>query len=258
MRLGPLPTGYRRWIGRGVEGFAWEPARDGLETLWRGGPSVYEWAAAQPGRKQLIGRGPVYAVPAPTSGPDARSRWTVRRYHRGGVVSLFLDDRYVRRGTARPVQELVASEHARAEGIRTPAVVAGAVYPAPGFYRADLVTELVPDARTLGNEVFHARAQNLARSEQALTFAGRLVRSLARAGMHHVDLNAGNVLLDRHDSTWVVDLDRCSIFPGREDRLGATMLKRLERSLRKLSTMHGIVLTRSQWECLRDGFEEGP
>jgi 3-deoxy-D-manno-octulosonic acid kinase len=258
VRLGPIPTGYRRWTGRGVEGFAWESAGDRLARLWCEGPSVYEWAAGQPRAKELVGRGPVYAVPAPTPGPDGRERWTVRRYRRGGVASLFLHDRYLGLGVSRPMRELAASQHARAAGIRTPAVVAGAVYSTPGFYRADLVTELVPDARTLGNEVFHARAQSPARSEQALTCAGRLVRGLARAGMLHVDLNAGNVLLDRRDAAWVVDLDRCGIYSGREARLGTSMLRRLERSLRKLSTIHGAALTPSQWECLHTGFQEGP
>jgi len=254
--LGPLPTGYQYWTGRGSEGFAWGPARDALEALWREGPSVYAWAERQPNRKELVGRGPVQAVPAALPGPDARPRWAVRRYRRGGMASALLRDRYVRLGAPRPLRELAASVHARAEGVNTPAVVGCGVYVSPWFYRADLVTELIPHARTLDNEVFHAGVRDAARAERALVGAGHLVRSLARAGVLHVDLNAANILLDREDSAWVVDLDRGRVSSRGERRMGAAMLERLERSLRKLSAVRGVPVRRGHWECLHAGFDQ--
>jgi hypothetical protein len=70
----------------------------------------------------------------------------VRHYQRGGAVGPILGDRYLSLGRYRPLCETVASLEARERGISTPAVVAGIVYPAGIFYRADLVTEEIPNA----------------------------------------------------------------------------------------------------------------
>jgi 3-deoxy-D-manno-octulosonic acid kinase len=182
----------------------------------------------------------------------------VRHYRRGGAVASYLGDRYLAVGATRPEVEIRASVEARARGVRTPAVVAGAWYRAGPFYRADLVTELVPGATTLADALFSAPRG--AAAERSLAAAGRLARELGEAGIGHADLNARNVL-EGTDSPaagpWVIDLDRATVEGRKGIEAARPMLARLERSLRKFGATSGRPLSGAEWAALRAGFEEG-
>ena len=153
-----------------------------------------------------------------------------------------LDDRFLRAGAPRSFLEVENSARVEEAGFVTPRIVAAAVYPSGLFYRADLVTEFVPDARTLadilfgGNDHSGAAPHGDARRD-ALACAAELIVRLAKAGVHHPDLNAANVLIARDGRdvhAVLLDLDGCSVAgpggPGEVERLR----RRLTRSLRKL------------------------
>jgi tRNA A-37 threonylcarbamoyl transferase component Bud32 len=252
-----LPAGYEAVRPPGVEAFAWAAATGWLALALRDGPTLHEWAERH-ATDSHAGRGPVHLVAAALPGPDESPRWAVRHYRRGGAAAPLLGDRYWKAGRTRPERELEASLHARSRGVRTPAVIAGAVYRAgssavAGLYRADLVTEWVPGARSLANVLSDAGGH----ATDALLRAGGAVRALERAGVMHPDLNAGNIVLDVRDDAWVLDLDRCRRLRHPSARAGAAMLRRLERSLRKLAPTRGRPLSREERGALRAGFE-GP
>jgi len=172
-------------------------------------------------------------------------------------MAPLLGDRHLPTRATRPIRELWATAEARARGVPAPAVVGGAIYPAGPFYRADLVTELIPDGRTLEALVFGSGGTPDA--SELLAHAGRLVGTLERALVLHVDLNAANVLLVRTDvaaGARVVDLDRCVVFPLGARAFGAVMRKRLERSLRKLARRYARDIGPHEWDALRAGYEE--
>jgi 3-deoxy-D-manno-octulosonic acid kinase len=237
-------------------GFAHSSASAWLENLLREGTRLRDWATAQDGSLAFTGRGAVLAVRAPAGGPDRRERWAIRQYRRGGAAARLLGDRYARVGEARPVLELGASVEARARGVPTPTVVAGAMYPAGLFYRADLATELIPDATALADVVFGPPARSDVSGP--LRSVGRLVRLLEEARMLHADLNARNVLVGNGADAWVVDLDGCRTLDAHAPPPRVAMRARLERSLRKLCGAHGRALSPHEWEALRSGFEETP
>lgn len=240
--------------GPGVRGFAWENAIDWLEeTLARHG-TLTGWARAEDGVEAARGRGPLYARSAPFRGPDGRERWVVRHYRRGGWAAPLLGDRYAAWGRSRPIRELEASVAARARGVRTPAVVAGVVYRAGPVYRADLVTELVPDVVSLA--VLLRGPLDEATRTDALRRAGVAVRVLARAGIDHADASAGNVLLGPDGPAWVVDLDRCVVRQPDAGASGARMLARLERSARKICAESASPFTDADVSALRAGWQE--
>ena len=241
------PPGYERVEGRAGWAFALPEARDRVREVLAAGLTLRSWAAGHPEALVLRGRGAVHVVPAP------HGRWVVRPYRRGGAVAgPLLGDRFPVGPPPRPVAEAVASAEVRRRGIPTPRVVAGAVYPAGLFYRADLVTEYVPDTSELAEILFGARGREQETRTAALVEAGRLLARLARAGLEHADLNARNILLgrppDRHarvtrgtpagdaaaPRALLLDLDRCRV--GREGvpLSPARMLARLERSLEKI------------------------
>jgi len=170
-----------------------------------------------------------------------------------------LDDRYFAAGESRPLAELRASVAARERGLRTPAVVAGAAYREGPFYRADLVTELVPDAPTLADVLFGSEPPF--DTCVLLGSVGQLVRELVKARVVHHDLNAGNVVVSSGPEgahPWVLDLDRCRILALHGPTPGHAMRRRLERSLAKLGVHHGRPLTALEWKALRTGYEERP
>ena len=252
-----LPPGYEERSVGTAQGFAWGPAADWLEQALREGVGLHAWAASREGAKPLVGRGPVYAVAAPAPGPEERPRWAVRRYRRGGWVAPLLGDRYLRSRVSRPVRELMATAEARARGIPAPAVVAGVVYPAGPFYRADFVTELIQDARTLEALIFGSGGTPDA--SDLLREAGRLVGRLEQASVLHADLNAANVLLVRGDTASgarVVDLDRCRILALDARPVGDGMRRRLERSLRKQAARYGRPFTGAEWYALTAGYAD--
>lgn len=248
-----LPDGYGLVTRRGVEGFAWAGALDWLEgTLAREG-TLEAWAGHRESVDVGGGRGVTRACPAPVPGPDGRARWVCRHYRRGGWVARVLGDRYVALGTERPFRELMASVAARARGVRTPAVVAGAAYLAGLVYRADLVTEAVPDAPSLADWLRAPRDRPS--DEDLLLRAGRAVGALERARVLHADANAGNILLARDGPAWVVDLDRAAVLAP-DARVPHRMRARLERSLRKIYAAQGLAVAAPAWGALRSGYEE--
>lgn len=233
-----LPPGYRRHRVGPVSAVSHEVAESWVEDAVGSSGTLHAWAASRPERETFAGRGSVHAVPAPAVGPDRRERWAVRHYRRGGAMS-HLDDRYLRVGRARPFRELRASVTARMRGISTPAVMAAAVHPSGIHYTGDLVTEVVPGARTLADALHDTDGTSA--WLDAMAAAGRLVDELGEAGVHHVDLNAHNILFEGGDlgAVWVVDLDRARIArkasPGARERMRA----RLTRSIVKVGTPTG-------------------
>lgn len=239
----PIRTARARAFARVAE-------RGWVEDLLVEHGSLYGAAARLDDAIVLEGRAPVYAVASPFG------RRVIRRYHRGGLVAPLLGDRHVRLGPPRPLREARASREAARRGILTPPVVAGAIYPAGPFYRADLVTEYLPDSVDLADVLFGSGGP-FTRGE-ALERTGRLLARMAAAGIRHPDLNARNVLFaprnakgTRGYGTFLLDLDRCrptrdgtSVRPG-------PMLSRLRRSLEKLAGKTVGALSAEELAALR-------
>ena len=142
--------------------------------------------------------------------------------------------------------------------VPAPAVVAGATYSAGMFYRADLATELIPDAESLADLLF-GNSDSQVDVEKALHVAGKVVRKLEDTRVLHPDVNAGNILLRIHlgeIEAHVIDLDRCNILPQATPGPHHFMRGRLERSLQRLADRHAVELPDGCWRALRDGFGE--
>ncbi len=153
----------------------------------------------------------------------------LRHYRRGGAVARLLGDRYLWTGeeNTRAFREFRLLARLRGEGLPVPAPLAAGYTRGGPWYRADLLTAEVPDARTL--------AETLAAPSADLDAWRSLGVTLARfhaAGVCHADLNAHNLLRDGNGAWWLIDFDRGLLRPPGE--WIATRLARLQRSLRKL------------------------
>jgi 3-deoxy-D-manno-octulosonic acid kinase len=241
-----VPTGFERIAGAPYQLVVRPEAHAWAERAARAG-TLRDFAARQRDARVLHGRGSSYSVPAAND-----QRYIVRHYHRGGAVARALGDRYLRVGATRPERELLASEAARARGIRTPAVAAYAVYSAGIFYRADIVTVEVPRAHDLARELFED-VRTAQQRIDACAAAGSLLREIADKGLLHPDANIKNVLLhdDAHGVTgWILDLDGSRIVEHASPAQKQRMINRFERSLAKWERKTGRMLTSEEQRVL--------
>jgi 3-deoxy-D-manno-octulosonic acid kinase len=173
-------------------------------------------------------------------------RFVLRHYRRGGIAAHLSADRFLWSGEARarPVRELQLNLRLHAAGLPVPLPVA-ARYERDGVrYRADLITELLPDTVSL--------AAALARHDLGLSVwaaVGRCIRAFHDYGLCHADLNAHNILLNSAEQIFLIDFDR-----GTRRTPGLwrdANLARLRRSLDKLEDHRSPRrFDDAQWQCL--------
>ena len=203
-----------------------------VEALRTG--TLHDWAAQQPVKEQMQGRGTIFAVDLPTL---PATPVVIRRNRHGGLLGG-LTGEYFFTPTRAP-RELETSLRLAAAGIPTPEVIAYAIYPVAGiFARSDVMTRRLPE----GDDV-PAAWQKTAREDRMAFLAAmaRLLSALARAGAWHADLNLKNIYItgsgaDR--TAYLLDVDRVT-FPEKCD-VAARNFERLARSARKWREWWGL------------------
>jgi len=232
------PTGYERLtIGEAIV-VARTTAADGVRRALEAAPSLHLWAAQERGATPFQGRATAWGVKLPGSGLDV----VVRHARRGGVLAAVRGDRYVWPG--RAPWELETALRLQDLGVRTPDLVAYALYPAGrGFCRCDVITRRLPEGAELPVAWQSADAENRAAMLQAV---GALLRDLRAAGAQHADLNAKNLYLAREGNrwhAWVLDVDRVRFRRANDASVGTRNLARLVRSLRKRRERDGLAIS---------------
>jgi 3-deoxy-D-manno-octulosonic acid kinase len=174
-------------------------------------------------------------------------QWVLRHYRRGGVPGKLVRDDYFWIGLdlSSPWREWRLLDSLYKEGLPVPRPVAARVERRGFFYRGDLITRRIPDARNLAERLAAGEAARIPWSQ-----IGRCIRRFHEAGVRHADLNAHNVLLDAADTVYLIDFDR-----GTRREAGAwtsANLARLKRSLDKLSGPDGFNL--AAWSALLEGY----
>lgn len=189
------------------------------------------------------GRGQVlyFAPPIPASG----EHWVLRHFLRGGSVARVLGDRYLWTGLrrSRPWREFELMARMRDQGLPVPRPVAARVQRAGAFYRADLVTVKVPDAKSLDQCLREGPVTSAIWSR-----VGTTIRRFHDAGYCHADLNSRNILVDACERIWLLDWDR-----GQRRAPGtwkARNLARLQRDLRKRARLL------ARWHYSETGFDQ--
>lgn len=204
--------------------------------------TLFGVAAAMPQVARLEGRG--LAIAARFGGEV----WLVRHYRRGGAVMSMLGDRYLRSAVPRPLQELCVSEAARARGIPTPQVKAGAWYTSGLFRRCDIATEYIPESHDLARAIFEKHHRDV-----AIKAAADLIRNIISNGLVHRDLNLKNVLI-AGSHAYVIDLDRCEVVQRVAPDQAEPMRDRFFRSLAKWERKTGASLPPASKTILREAF----
>lgn len=175
----------------------------------------------------------------------------LRHYRRGGLVARFNGDRYLWRGAdrTRSFTEFRLLAELRDAGLPVPAPIAAGYRRAGLWYRADILVERIPDARSVA-EILREDAGRLPWRE-----IGRALARFHRWGACHADLNAHNILVDADARIWLIDFDRGRrLVPERGWRM--RNLLRLQRSLLKLRGPHEVASILAGFRALAGAYEE--
>jgi len=194
------------------------------------------------------GRGRVALVDTPAG------RGVLRHYRRGGLVARVSADRYLWLGLerTRAFREFRLLAHLREAGLAVPAPLAARVQREGLRYRADLVTGLIADARTLAERIGGGEAD-----EDLAARTGQAIARLHDAGCWHADLNAHNILVDATGTVWLIDFDRGRL---RAPALGWQQqnLARLRRSLEKVGARRHLTAFEARlWHPLLAAYHAG-
>lgn len=192
------------------------------------------------------GRGTVLVV---TRGSDT---WVLRHYHRGGLVSRFVDDHYLWLGLerTRAFREWRLLLRLLHLGLPVPRPVAARVIRSGIVYRADIITAYLTNACALSSMLSDGAVP--ADIWQAI---GRVLRMFHDRGVDHPDLNAHNILLNPQRDVYLVDFDKARIKPP--GRWQAAGIARLQRSLRKVALETGTAFSEEAWRALKQGYHRG-
>lgn len=205
--------------------------------------SPRHWAKREALRGAAGGRGQTWIV------QSGDGEWVLRHYRRGGMVARFLNDYYLWTGleTTRPWCEWWLLDSLYKEGFPVPRPVAAQVTRHSLWYRGDLITQLIPNTRSLAAALRESSIETLPWHD-----IGACIRRFHDAGVYHADLNAHNILLDSGNTVYLIDFDRGERrTPGvlwQEANLG-----RLLRSLRKF--IAPSVIESSAWNAFLNGYQ---
>jgi Mn2+-dependent serine/threonine protein kinase len=182
-------------------------------------------------------------------------RWVLRHYRRGGFMARISRDSYLWLGAARTrsFAEWRLLAELRRRGLPVPAPIAARYVRGALTYRADLITEFLPECRTLADAITGAQLPR-----EHWSTIGSTIAAFHREGVHHADLNAHNIMLEHAVAprVYLLDFDR-----GRIEARGSWeegVLARLLRSLQKVSMQRpGVRFGDDEWQWLNQGYQAG-
>lgn len=244
---GAIPKDYSRFHAGNAHVIAHESCVEWAKTVLPE-QSLYAWASKQPDAQDLGGRVPAYSVLI----PGQERRVVVRHSHHGGLLGPLQGDLFL--PPTRAPYELLVSHLLAGLGVRTPLVVAIAVYPVKRIFRRSDVVSLELPGRDLGKALRDQPDADVRRGW--LDSIAALIRALTSIGAWHPDLNVGNVLLvESGPSAWdayVLDIDRLQFAPPSDPTVRDANLDRLERSIRKFRSRFGVGFDDAEMRQLRE------
>jgi hypothetical protein len=245
-----VPPGYTRVEEPGATIVVRQDAVADIVAAYRAAPrdrpTLHGFAGRAPAARPLLGRQIAWAISLPVTGRAV----VVRHNRHGGALRALTGDLFL--SPTRAPFELDMALALETRGIRTPAIIAYAVYPAvPGFARSDVVTAAVPDSVDFGALLLQTSPGSPERGD-ALRAVNALLSRLAATRVRHHDLNVKNVLLQQvpaSNAAWLLDVDRVQLdLP--EPEADAANRARLHRSMIKWRDTRGARVSDAELEGL--------
>ncbi len=200
-----------------------------------------EWSHATP---LVEGRGTVHFV------SDERGEFLLKPFRRGGLVGKFIDGRYVFLGLLRTrmVREWTTLRVLRHYQLPVPLPVATYVVRVGCFYEGATLYQKISHSMSFREHLLQGTA-----TSALFKAVGKTLAAFHNKGVFHPDLNAGNILVAPND-IYLIDFDGFTFCRQRSVNLVEANLKRLRRSLEKLSVLESGALDEA-WQSLIDGHQ---
>lgn len=152
----------------------------------------------------------------------------LRHYRRGGLFGKLVEDSYLFSSweKTRSYQEFQLLNTLIGAGVNVPRPIAARTLKSGVTYKADLLSEKIPNARDLVSILMEKPLP--AEMYQKI---GHEIRKMHDAQVNHTDLNIHNILIDEQDKVWIIDFDKCYQQLGNAWK--QSNLDRLKRSFEK-------------------------
>ena len=176
----------------------------------------------------------------------------LRHYWRGGLVSKLLRDQYFYTGlkNTRAYKEYQLLIELQQRGLSAPAPIAARITLHKAIYRGDLITQAIPDAKSL-LDILKIRVLTTAE----ITTIGQTIADFHQQGVFHADLNINNIMLDDSGKAYLIDFDRGHLVAPLHASLKAN-IQRLNRSFIKEKGRHPDFFWDSkQWQQLLNAYQ---
>lgn len=172
----------------------------------------------------------------------------LRHYRRGGLFGKLVKDSYKfsKWENTRSYQEFQLLNTLIDAGVNVPRPIAARAVKNGLTYKADLLSEKIPNARDLVSILVEKRL-----SADIYKKIGQEIKKMHDAQINHTDLNIHNILIDDQDKVWVIDFDKCFQQSGHDWK--QSNLDRLKRSFEKEVFKRDIKWGKEQWEQLLVG-----
>ncbi|MEZ8557588.1 3-deoxy-D-manno-octulosonic acid kinase [Vibrio cyclitrophicus] len=174
----------------------------------------------------------------------------LRHYRRGGLFGKLVEDQYRFSDweSTRCAMELNVLKALANAGVNVPKPIAARAIKSGLLYRADLMSERIPNAKDLVDVLVNGPID-----ADVYRRIGQEVRKMHDAGVNHTDLNIHNILLDTSQNVWIIDFDKCGHQAG--DDWKEDNLNRLKRSFLKEVNKRQIQWQEPDWELLLQGYQ---
>jgi 3-deoxy-D-manno-octulosonic acid kinase len=185
------------------------------------------WQAQQRVLGSAQGRGTTWFVQTETVAA------ALRHYRRGGLFGKLVKDQYWFSNweKTRCYQEFKLLNILNQAGVNVPRPIAARAVKIGPYYRADLLSEKVANARDLV-----AILKEGPLTAEMYQKIGYEIRKMHDAQVNHTDLNIHNIMIDSADKVWIIDFDKCYIQQGDDwkqsnyDRLARSFEKEVKRA----------------------------
>lgn len=211
--------------------------------------------------KEMTGRGVVYFFCWPSKKAAHTKTLALRHYKRGGLIAKLSDDQFVFTSLAktRCYQELYILQYLQNNHVNVPTPVAAKVNRTWPFYRADLITEVIPNAQELHEMLITENAEW--ENPKIWRSIGEQIGKMHLANVFHGDINVKNILIQANNKhpdnpkVYLIDFDKCSLKAS--GTWQQNNLARLHRSLVKQQSQHAhYAFTDSDWQHLLDAYND--
>lgn len=190
------------------------------------------------------GRGSAWMV------KSTKEKMMLRHYYRGGVPAQFIRDRYLWMGLnkTRSFSEYSLLAKMTELNLPAPAPIAAQACKVGLFYQANILIEYITHTSTF------AGLLNTDSTTESWLQVGQTIALFHNHGIYHADLNAHNILI-ANEQVYLIDFDRSKRCKPRSRWQNAN-IKRLKRSIDKLTTSNYIMTNEEKWQQLLAAYQE--